>query len=89
MLRTVIEHAGFKLLYDSAVTGVAAASKAETLATVPFEICHFDLESLFDRPVQAQLVELLLLTSDDPRWSSCVLVHGMGGTGKTVTTVAG
>jgi hypothetical protein len=55
---------------------------------MPQEIGHFDLESLQDRPVQAELVELLVLPKDDQRFTSCVLVHGMGGTGKTVTAVA-
>jgi hypothetical protein len=40
--------------------------------------------------VQAELIALLLLHSSDERFTSCVLVvHGMGGTGKTVTAVAG
>jgi hypothetical protein len=58
------------------------------LATVPQEIGHFDLESFQDRPVQAELIELLVLPKGDQRFTSCVLVHGMGGTGKTVTAVA-
>mgnify|MGYP004278706475 CR=1 FL=1 len=32
----------------------------------------------------AELVELLVLPRADSRFTSCVLVHGMGGTGKTV-----
>ena len=36
----------------------------------------------------AELTEVLLLPQDDDRFASCVVVHGMGGTGKTVTAVA-
>ena len=36
----------------------------------------------------AELTEVLLLPHDDERFTSCVVVHGMGGTGKTVTAVA-
>ena len=46
------------------------------------EISHFALDTLYIRPVQAELVRLLLLPSSDPHFTSCVLVHGMGGTGK-------
>ena len=46
------------------------------------ETSHFALDTLYIRPVQAELVRLLLLPSSDPRFTSCVLVHGMGGTGK-------
>ena len=49
---------------------------------------RFVLDALFERPVQAKLVELLLLQQGDRDFASCVLVHGMGGTGKTVTAVA-
>ena len=31
---------------------------------------------------------LLLLPKSDQRFTSCVLVHGMGGTGKTVSGAA-
>ena len=34
--------------------------------------------------MQATLIDVLLLPKDDQRWTSCVRVHGMGGTGKTV-----
>ena len=61
---------------------------ADVLATVPAELGHFALDTLYERPVQAELIGLLLLPSEDPRFTSCVLVHGMGGTGKTVTAVA-
>ena len=58
------------------------------LAAVPAEVNRFVLDALFERPVQATLVELLLLPRADRTFTSCVLVHGMGGTGKTVTAVA-
>ena len=77
MLRTVIERAGFKELFES------SRSKADAvLATVPSAVAHFALDALFERPVQAELVELLLLPKEAERSASCVLVHGMGGTGK-------
>ena len=41
-----------------------------------------------DRPIQAEILRLLLLPKSDRRFTSCVLLHGMGGTGKTVTAVA-
>eukprot|EP00935_MAST-01C_sp_MAST-1C-sp1_P000015 g15.t1 len=86
MLKTLVERAGFAQLYATAQEG--AGSRADTLAEVPVELQHFALDALFERPVQAQLVELLLLPKTDPRFTSCVVVHGMGGTGKTVTAVA-
>ena len=61
---------------------------ADGLAAVPIAVAHFALDALFERPVQAELVELLLLSKEDPRFTSSLLVHGMGGTGKTVTAVA-
>jgi hypothetical protein len=85
MLVTLIEHAGFKALYDARAPATATAKE---LAKVPTEIQHIDLERFHDRPVQAALVELLLLPKQDERFTSCVVMQGMGGTGKTVTTVA-
>jgi hypothetical protein len=84
MLHTLIEHAGFKALLESAQT----LSTSKELAKVPAEIQHFDLEHFHDRPVQAALIELLLLPKDADKFTSCVVMHGMGGTGKTATTVA-
>ena len=55
---------------------------------MPAEVNRFVLDALFERPVQAKLVELLLLQQGERDFTSCVLVHGMGGTGKTVTAVA-
>jgi hypothetical protein len=86
MLQTLIEHAGFKALLQAAQTSARATAKE--LAKVPTEIQHFDLESFHDRPVQTALIELLLLPKQDKRFTSCVVMHGMGGTGKTVTAVA-
>ena len=57
------------------------------LSSLPEELNHFNLDSFHDRPVQADLVRLLLLPKEDPAFSSCVLVHGMGGTGKVRVTV--
>ena len=58
------------------------------MAKVPSVVSHFALDALFERPVQAELVELLLLSQEGNRYfTSCVLVHGMGGTGKTVRLI--
>jgi hypothetical protein len=86
MLQSLIERAGFKDLLESARN--ASSADVVELATVPQEIGHFDLESFQDRPVQAELMKLLMLPKDDSRYTSCVLIYGMGGTGKTVTAVA-
>ena len=86
MLRTVVARAGFAQLYESAQQqrqqGQTGGSGADGLAAVPQAVAHFALDTLFERPVQAQVVELLLLPRADRRFTSCVLVHGMGGTGK-------
>ena len=55
---------------------------------MPAEVNRFVLDELFEQPIQATLVELLLLRQGERDFTSCVLVHGMGGTGKTVTAVA-
>ena len=57
-------------------------AKVEVLAAVPHEVAHFSCDTLFERRVQAEVVELLLLSPQDGHFTSCVLVHGMGGTGK-------
>jgi hypothetical protein len=88
MLQSLIERAGFKGLLESARNATCTSADLVELATVPQEIGHFDLESFQDRPVQAELIELLMLPKDNQRFTSCVLIHGMGGTGKTVTAVA-
>ena len=76
-----MERAGLKQLYESSQSA-AAGAKAEALAAVPSTAAHFALDALFERPVQAELVELLLLPREHRRFANCVLVHGMGGTGK-------
>ena len=80
MLKTVVDRAGFAQLYASSQEG--AGSELGALAAVPAAVAHFALDALFERPVQAELVELLLLPKEAERFTSCVLVHGMGGTGK-------
>ena len=80
MLRTVIERSGFVQMYMSLQDG--AGSNANTLATVPHAVPHAVADALFERPVQAEVVELLLLPRTNDRFTSCLLVHGMGGTGK-------
>ena len=88
MLTTLIERTGFKVAYQAAQS--KASSTTGGLAAVPSTISHIALETVHERPVQAELIALLLLHSSDERFTSCVLVvHGMGGTGKTVTAVAG
>ena len=38
--------------------------------------------------MQGDVANLLLLQKDHDRFTTSVLIHGMGGTGKTVTAVA-
>ena len=80
----MIARAGFKEQFELSRAGTAP-QRTKALAAVPQEVGHFALDALFERPVQAALVALLLLPKDDERFTSCVLVHGMGGTGKTVS----
>ena len=75
MLKTLVERAGMKLLRSR-------GSTADGLAPVPLAVSHIALERFVERPVQGELIKLLLLRSDDSSYTSCVLVHGMGGTGK-------
>ena len=83
MLKTLVERAGFsQLLERDPISASEGGSKADELAAIPSAITHFALESFQERPVLTELTEALLLESDDPRFSSCVVVHGMGGTGK-------
>eukprot|EP00935_MAST-01C_sp_MAST-1C-sp1_P002365 g2365.t1 len=83
LLQAVIDRVGYKDL-----AGDAHEEQKQQLATLPEELARFDLERYRDRPVQTVLVELLLLPREDERFASCVLIHGMGGTGKTMTAVA-
>ena len=86
MLRTVVERSGMAQIYAALQEG--AGSEAGALAAVPGSVAHFALDALFERPVQAELVDVLLVPSGSEHFTSCVVVHGMGGTGKTVTAVA-
>ena len=85
MLTTLIERAGFKELFDGAQR---TEKQQEVLAAVPTEVRHFDLETFHERPVRTRLMDVLLLSKGEAGFTSCVLIHGMGGTGKTVTAVA-
>ena len=86
LLQAIIERAGYLDLIE---VENAQHEQKQPLASLPQELAHFDLANLQDRPIQAQILELLLLHREDRRFTSCVLIHGMGGTGKTVTAVAG
>eukprot|EP00935_MAST-01C_sp_MAST-1C-sp1_P001692 g1692.t1 len=88
MMRTLIERAGFQQLLRESVEAQGSSDGVPELAAVPSELSHVALETFHERPVQAELIEVLLLPNDDRRFMSCVVVHGMGGTGKTVTAVA-
>ena len=57
-VRTLVERAGLKQLYESSQSAGAGA-KTEALAAVPSTAAHFALDALFERPVQAEVVELL------------------------------
>ncbi len=85
LLQAVIDKAGYTDLVESEE---AVPGQKQKLATLPQELGHFSLDNFRDREVQADLVALLLLPKGDPSFANCVLVHGMGGTGKTVTAVA-
>ena len=87
LLRAVIERANFDDLMNDSEEADPAQAKQQ-LATLPEELSHFNLESFHDRKIQADLVALLLLPKGDPSFTSCVLIHGMGGTGKTVRGLA-
>eukprot|EP00935_MAST-01C_sp_MAST-1C-sp1_P002801 g2801.t1 len=84
LLWSVIEVAGFKELIDKDTAG---AGEQQQLATLPKALSHFETERVHDRPVQREIVALLLLPKSAADFASIVLVHGMGGTGKTVTAV--
>ena len=77
MLKLLIERAGYQTLIEQ-----AACEESEKLAIVPAELAHCSLDAFLERPVQAELVNNLVLSVDHERFTSCVLVHGMGGTGK-------
>ena len=79
LLHAVIERAGFLDLIENEDT---EQDQQKRLATLPDELSHFDLSLFRDRPVQATILELLLLPKENDRFTSCIVVHGMGGTGK-------
>ena len=68
MLQTVIDYASF----SSVRTGATVKPSARC---VPVEVSHLLNLALFERPVQAELVALLLVRRASA--SSCVIVHGM------------
>ena len=43
-----------------------------------YDHSHVALDLLFERPVQKEVVQLLLLETMHKHFTSCVLVHGMG-----------
>ena len=65
-LLTPYPSAGFKELLRASQSG-ASSNKAEVLAAVPAEVNRFVLDALFERPVQAELVALLLLVGFRPK----------------------
>ena len=75
----MIDFAGYKSLMATARTGAQKEEK-QRLPTLPD--LHFDLEQLRDRPVQTDILKLLLQSKSDAGFATCVLLHGMGGTGK-------
>ena len=79
---------GFTDLVESEQARDEGRQQQRQLATIPQELAHLSLENFRDRPVKAELTELLLLQKEDERFATCLLIHGMGGTGKTVTAVA-
>ena len=82
LLQSVIERAGFKELIEQEQE--QEEEEKQQLAELPSVLNHFNLEGLQDRPVQSEIVRLLLLMKGGAGFTTCVLVHGMGGTGKTV-----
>eukprot|EP00935_MAST-01C_sp_MAST-1C-sp1_P000028 g28.t1 len=85
LLSAVVERAGFGGLVQQRE---GAQEQKQRLAALPSELAHFDLERFRDRPVQAEIVALMMLRKGEAEFSSSVLIHGMGGTGKTVMAVA-
>ena len=77
LLKAVVGRAGFQHLIEE-----TEAEQKQPLAKLPEALARFDLENFRDRLVQTELVAKLLLPKDDPAFTSCIIVHGMGGTGK-------
>ena len=68
--------------FSDLIEAESEAQEQTQLAKLPADLAHVDLENFRDRPVQEEILELLLLPVEDRRFSTCVLIHGMGGTGK-------
>ena len=91
MLRAMIDRANYRGLFEQAQDQLENAPHSQqgqnkpALAELPMEVQRFGLDMHFDRPIQAQVRDLLVA---DAAPSECILLHGMGGSGKTVTAVA-
>ena len=72
LLHAVVERAGFAHLVREEEQ---QQRRRQQLATLPEELSRFDLERYHDRPVQAEVIELLLLLTGDDRFTTCVLIH--------------
>ena len=86
LLQAVVERSGYLELIQEEEE--QQGGQKRLLAALPHELSHFDLEQYRDRPVQGEVAELLVTPKTDRGFTSCVLLHGMGGTGKTMTAVA-
>ena len=86
LLQAVVERSGYLELIREEEE--QQGGQKRLLAALPHELSHFDLEQYRDRPVQGEVAELLVTPKTDRSFTSCVLLHGMGGTGKTMTAVA-
>ena len=81
LLQAVVERSGYLELIQEEEE--QQGGQKQLLAALPHELSHFDLEQYRDRPVQGEVAELLVTPKTDHGFTSCVLLHGMGGTGKT------
>jgi hypothetical protein len=63
---------------------VKAQKETKTLATIPPEVLHWDVEVFRERSAHDEVKHALL----DKSSTQCVVVYGMGGTGKTVCAVS-
>ena len=80
LLQAVVERSGYLELIREEEE--QQGGQKRLLAALPHELSHFDLEQYRDRPVQGEVAELLVTPETDRSFTSCVLLHGMGGTGK-------
>ena len=87
LLQSVIEASGFSGLLEREGKGNAQGDEKQRLALLPDELSHFDLERFRDRPVQAEIAAVLMVPKGEG-FTSCVLIHGMGGTGKVSRSTA-